>query len=137
MTLAGKAAVLRSRISTDEDLSDFMNFFFANFFDDPAFMGMGRKYTASRLRDTLELIGQQFFATPEISVTRISLFEVPELGFIHGTCQMEGALAMVVYVPEAETGVCAVRTRVSHESLFARFKPVNPGAIPVKTAMLQ
>ena len=37
MTLAGKAAVLRGRISTDEDLSDFMNFFFANFFDDPSF----------------------------------------------------------------------------------------------------
>lgn len=137
MTLAGKAAVLRGRISTDEDLSDFMNFFFANFFDDPSFMGMGRTYAASRLRATLELIGQQFFAKPDVSVTRISLFEVPELGFIHGTCQMEGGLAMVVYVPEVETGVCAIRTGVGHESLFARFKPVNLEAIPVKTAMLQ
>ena len=131
-----KVEVLKRRLRQDTELSQFWEYYFTHFAEQPSFHKMGSPCSNKVVEDRLRLVGQKLFGRDRILLEDLMLIEIPQFGLIHGACSLQGALASVLYFPEMKAGVIAV-ARSNGQMTYARITEPALESLRPATRMIQ
>lgn len=116
-----KMRKLRELVSTAKDLSEALTFFFDHFGDRPSFHEKGELMGETPvLASLLEMSTQPLFGKkPEIRNLRMILLE--EHNLAHGACQLEGRMAMIIYLTDLRVGMVSMGDIITGTTKMLRF----------------
>jgi hypothetical protein len=121
---------LKEKLVTARDFGRVFDFFLRNFGEKPEFLTLGESVRAPDLEELLRQIGRQMFGG-DVPLGDLRMLRLPEQGFIHGGCSLNGRLATVIYFEDIQTGLLAVAASVSPpETKLARFSLRGRTGIP-------
>ncbi len=110
---------LKSKLVGADDFGDPWNFFFDNFGESPEFMALGEPMESDLLETVLgRIAGEVFEGTP--STTPPMLVSLKEHHFIHGSCFMEGRLAVIIFFSDIDMGMLSI-LRSDSSAMLIRF----------------
>jgi hypothetical protein len=116
----GQIEVLRRRLLQDADLSQFWDYYFTNFAENPRFTTMGDPSRNELLEEALGLVARKLFGRDAVRVNDLLLIEIPQFQLIHGSCSIDGCFAGVLYFPDMKAGVIAIVMGQDGQMMYAR-----------------
>lgn len=111
---------LREKLATAREFGDVWRYFLDHFGEDQAFLDFGEPVRDPFLEGIIAQIGRQMFGE-EVTLTDWVLRRVPGHGFIHGSGDLHGRLAGVLYFEADRAGLLAVIMLNPPETKYARF----------------
>ena len=122
---------LKDKLMTAEEIGDIWDFFFDHFGGDPEFMALGKRRKSPLLQTILAQLGRELYGA-EGQLTGLQLVVLRKQRFAHGSCNLGGHPATVLYFADIGLGSAAVTNPGTGMTHFIRFtkmgvKPAGEG----------
>lgn len=98
---------LKQKLITAKDLGSVWEYFWDYIDEHPDFMQLGSPARHRFLEKVLREIGRKAF-DKRVRLTKPMLIRLPKYRFIHGSCQLNGHLASVLFFEELQMGLVAI-----------------------------
>lgn len=100
-------STLKQRVISAENFSETFDFFFQNFAEDAAFYDRGEVSTNELLPKIMKRTGEEFYGE-NCEVSNYRMTEITKENFIHGTCFLDGNIALVMYFTDLNIGLASI-----------------------------
>lgn len=120
-------AVLQQKLTTTEDFSEVMNYFFDHFAENDAFMNAGERTHDEQLEAILRKAAQSL-AGKNAAFRVLFAIRIAKHRFIHGACLVNGQMGNFFYFEKTLSGMMAVLT--SDKSGMTQYTRIQAVAIP-------
>jgi hypothetical protein len=123
---------LKQKLTTAKEFSAVFTYFLDHFGEDPEFIAQGERTDSPFLEAVLAEVGKELFGKA-VRVADVLLTRLPEHGFIHGACTLDGRLANVLYFEDVCTGLLAIiASFTANDTKLVRFsgRPLQGAPVP-------
>jgi hypothetical protein len=117
---------LKRQLATGKDLATVMKFFFDSFVDHPGFLQAGHPVPASK--QLQEIVGKfidRVWPNQNV-ITEWLVIEVPLLGIVHGTVNMNGKPTTLLWAPDIAVGIIALPDIRTGNTMYGRITVTDP-----------
>ena len=112
---------LKEKLINNKVLADVQTYFLDHFGENQQFMDLGEEYSDPFLEGILRQVARQLQGRA-VTVDNVLLLRLPEEGFIHGHCAIDGRMGALLYFEDIRQGLLSVIWSLSPpETKFVRF----------------
>ncbi|MEO5374255.1 MAG: hypothetical protein H7840_08235 [Alphaproteobacteria bacterium] len=106
-SLSQRIQDLKKMLVTEEEFDLVFKHFLNITETDPDFFNRGNRYKDKMLKIAIGFVGEEIFKE-KCSITNVKLLIINKEKFVHGSCLINGHLAVVMFCPDLEMGMVAI-----------------------------
>ncbi|MCI0399534.1 MAG: hypothetical protein L0332_24130 [Chloroflexi bacterium] len=124
----GRLEILKKKLVAETDFYRVFNYFFDHFGENEAFLDLGGPTRHPTLEKIIAQVGGGLLGT-RVVLMNLLLIRLPEQGFIHGGCVLNGHVVNFFYFEDIQVGMMAIAlSRKQGETKIVRFSGLTvPG----------
>ncbi len=117
-------SILKEKLVASEKFSEIQDYFFDCLGENQEFMKRSKKAKNALLKKSIAFVAEQVFRR-KITLTHTMILKYPETSFYHGTCFIEGRIAVMLFFEDIDMGLLSVQMNPPETSIV-RFSMVMP-----------
>ena len=123
---------LKKQMQHGKDFKKVWEYFLDHFGEDSEFTELGAPQKNKPLEFLITQVAASMFGK-KVKLENVLFVHLPEHGFVHGACSIEGKMSNLIYFEDVQVGIlCVVYSFRTSETRFARFSAamMPPGWSP-------
>jgi len=117
-------SILKEKLVASNKFSEIQDYFFDCLGENQEFMKRSKKAKNALLKKSISFVAEQVFRK-KVTLTHTMILKYPKTSFYHGTCFIEGRIAVMLFFEDIDMGLFAVQMKPP-ETSFVRFSMVMP-----------